>query len=66
MPWTRYPSLDWTKRTKKMKTLPDWFEKRMDRAMTEMENDFKTTFDEAEIKVLKVAYMKGFKAARGM
>ena len=49
-----------------MKTLPDWFEKRMERAITEMQNDFKTTFDEAETKILKVAYMKGFKAARGM
>ena len=44
-----------------MKSLPGWFLKKMDQDINDMSKEWQTTFDEAETKILKVAYLKGFK-----
>ena len=49
-----------------MKTLPAWFETRMNKDIDDLAQEWKTTFDEAENKILKVAYLKGYKAAKGL
>ena len=49
-----------------MKMLPDWFENQMNKDIDDLEKEFKTIFDEADKKILKIAYMKGYKRARGI